>query len=240
VLFLLTILDAVISQFRAPLNVFHLRAGGVVEINGQLEENVTGTDQLSYTSSSEHLRLTFRGVHAGFWFGGQMWRGELLVSPDIAPGKYQLTINSPISVSPKPANIFRIVVHPDSASYRRSHRSLIQRQTGASPWWVAIALVPLIGMAFGTVWLLSRRRDALLAERGMADIYWVKTGEAGYEIAFGLGARDRLQPGSRITVLNEKGWPVGTAEVRETSETDAVALVGWECAVKPGYLVGRD
>ncbi|MDP3028748.1 MAG: hypothetical protein Q8O04_04520, partial [Deltaproteobacteria bacterium] len=114
---------------------------------------------------------------------------------------------------------------------------LIRRYLGIPPWWVAVFFLPLTALMFGMVFYLSQKKEHLMAQGGKAEVYRVKKGEAGYEIAFGLGTRHGIQPGDRLILLNESGQPVGTAEVREASETDSVAITGLDCVVKPGYIV---
>jgi len=231
------ILDALIAQFRQPPNVLHVLPGTSVEINGSLEERVRGIQELTYISSSDLIRLSFETTHPGFWFGGQMWRGMLTIRPPIEPGEYSLTVIPKGKTPQKSRLVFRIKVYPDLSSYQQSFKSLIRRYLGISPWWVAVFSFPLTALVFGMVFYFSQKTGYLMAQEGKAEVYRVKKGEAGHEIAFGLGTRHGVQPGHRLILLNESGQPVGTAEVREASETDSVAITGLDCMVRPGYIV---
>lgn len=237
ILMVIGVFDALIAQFRQPPNVLHVLPGTSVEINGSLEEKVRGIQDLTYISSSDLIRLSFETTHPGFWFGGQMWCGRLTIRPHIEPGEYSLTVIPKGKKPQKSRLVFRIKVYPDLSSHQQSFKSLIRRYLGISPWWVAVFFLPLTVLMFGMVFYLSQKTEYLMAQEGKAEVYRVKKGEAGYEIAFGLGTRHGVQPGSRLILLNESGQPVGTAEVREASETDSVAITGLDCVVKPGYIV---
>ncbi|MFH1595057.1 MAG: hypothetical protein ABIG94_01620 [Pseudomonadota bacterium] len=236
-LMFLALLDALIVHFREPVNVFRVLPGTTTEINGSLPEDVQGVKDLTYTSDSMDLRLSFEEVHHGYFLGGNMWRGQFLVSPEIQPGKYRLTVTPRSNLSSKPPPAFRILVYPDAASRQQSFKSLIRRHTGISPWRVAVSCLPVILLAFGLVYYLSAKREALLARTGKAEIYRVLKRDDGYEILFALGTAQGLGAGSFVNILNERGQAVGTARVEESNSTDSVALAAADQEIKTGYLV---
>jgi hypothetical protein len=235
----IAMLDGAIAQFREPANVFNLLPGTTVSINGHLQEQLPGIDELTYTSSSDSVQVTFETLHSGFWLGGFMWRGKLIVSPQAVPGKYSVMVRPRGKLEQKSDLTFRINVYANEGSHRQSYKSIIQRNTDLSPWWVVVVLLPIAGVAFGSVFLLSQKIDGLMAQSGKAEVYLVREEEFGQEIAFGLGTQHGVQVGSRVTILNETGQPVCTAEIQQVSATDAVARAGSECDVKPGYVAMR-
>jgi hypothetical protein len=235
----IAMLDGVIAQFREPVNVFHLLPGTSESINGHLQEQLAAIEELTCTSSSDSIQVTFESLHSGFWLGGYMWRGKLTVSPQAVPGKYSVVIRPRGKPEQKSDLTFRVNVYADEASHRQSFKSIIRRTADFSPWWVVAVLLPIVGVAFGSVFLLSQKIDGLMAQSGKAEVYLVRPEEFGQEIAFGLGTRHGVQVGSRVTILNETGQPVCTAEIQQVSATDAVARAGSECDVKPGYVAMR-
>jgi len=239
ILFLAAVIDDVSGRFGQPVNVMRVLPGVSVEIDGPLEEEVKRIEDLTYAASSDLLRLTFSSTHPGFWFGGFRWNGILAVSAEIAPGEYSLTVSSMGKPARKPSSTFEIRVYPDADSYRRSSRSLIMRHLGVHPWWVIGFCVPMIGFAFAGVFVLSRRIDGLMAQSGKAVVYRVKETPEGVEISFSLGLRHGIQAGMRLTLLTESGQPVGTVEVRQVTDTDALAVVPFETEVRPGYIVSN-
>jgi hypothetical protein len=236
----LAVLDGLIAKFREPVNVFHVLPGEEVEINGPIPENIKTPQALTYAGDSPDLVVSFDAIHSGYFLGGNMWRGRLAAGRNLAPGKYAVTVTPKEYPKEKPGYDLRVVVYPDSLSRQASFKSLIKSQTGKSPYLVALALLPFIGLCLGVVYLLSRRIETLQAEKGLAEIYHVARDEGQYRVAFGLGTRHGVKPGDQLTVLDPNGNVVGTAKVQESSGQDSVGLTASDHDIRPGYLVSRN
>jgi hypothetical protein len=237
ILFLAAVIDDVGARFGQPANLMRVLPGVSVEIDGPLEEEVKRLEDLTYTADSDLLHVTFLSTHPGFWFGGFRWNGTLAVSSEITPGEYSLTVSSMGKPARKPSSTFEVRVYPDAESYRRGSRSLLMRHLALPSWWVIGCCVPLIGFAFASVFILSRRIEELMAQSGRAVVYRVRETSAGREISFGLGVRQGIRAGMRVMLLNEAEQALGTVEVREATDTDALAVVPLEQEVRPGYIV---
>jgi hypothetical protein len=237
----LAVLDGLIAKFREPVNVLHVLPGEVADIDGPIPENIKATEALAYTGDTPELAINFEVIHPGYFMGGNMWRGRLAVGQNLAPGKYTVTVRPRDYPAGKPGYDFRVVVYGDPLSQRRGFRSLIKSQTGISPYLVAGAFVPLILIAFGMVYFLSQRIDALRVQGGLAEIYRVARApeEGGYLVTFGLGTDHGVRPGDQVYLLDPEGNYVGSIKVQESSEQDAVALVTVDRDLRPGYLVSR-
>jgi hypothetical protein len=239
VIALLALVDGLLVHFREPVHVVKVLPGMVTEINGELTDEAHSVKELTYITSSDRLRVDFAAIHKGYFLGGDMWRGRLAVGPDIAPGEYSLTVLPKRTSSPRKAPAFRILVFPDALSLRQSSPSLIRRALGISPFGVAAACLPGIVLAFGAVYLLSGKRDALLAATGKAEIYQVIRGDGVVEIRFGLGTSQGINSGAMVSIYNKEGRQVGTATVEVSNETDSAARVTTDQEIKVGYLVCR-
>jgi hypothetical protein len=236
-LMFMAVLDGLIAKFREPFNLFHVLPGDVLEINGPLPEDVKQTGALTYISNSPHLKIEFETLHSGYFLGGNMWRGRLVVSPDTPPGKYALAVRLPKGSSEKPPPPYGVVVFADPLSHRLSSRSIILRHTGLSPWLAAAVFVPLLGVNLLVVFRYSRRIEELLAREGLAEIYKVTKGEGYYLIAFGFGAEHGLTLGQAFTILDPEGHQVGDGKVQEITPTDAIGRTWLDQIIRPGYLV---
>lgn len=237
VLVLVSLLDSCFARFRQPINVMNVLPGTSMKINGPLDEKVKGVKELTYMSSSDVIQLSLDRVYSGFWFGGVEWSGLLTVSSHAQPGEYRLIVTPKVRTSQKPPVMFLINVHQDNISLRQSSKSFITRHFGISPWWVMALFFSLTVLASLNVFLLSKKIEKLMAKGGQAEVYWMRAGVAGIEVAFGLGKKHGVQPGSRLTLLNEKGKPVGTVVAHTVTETDSVATAGYDSSVRPGYFV---
>ena len=236
-LMFLALLDGLVARFREPANLWKVLPGMAVEMNGPLEDEVKDIRELTYTSNSPHLRLTFSAAHKGYFLGGDMWRGQLQVSPQAEAGEYRLTVGIIGKTPPKPLPPYRIMVFADPLSLQRSYKSLIHYYSGLSPWAVAPGFLPAILLSFGAVFYLSQKKEKLLARRGRAEIYRVLRRDGEWVINFGLGTDHGVQPGSRLEIFDDQEHGVGAAEVEEVTATDALALARSDQEIKPGYIV---
>jgi hypothetical protein len=197
-------------------------------------------EDLTFTSNSAQLQVTFDAIHKGYFLGGDMWRGRLLVGTQISPGEYSLSVIPKRTVSPRKAPAFRIIVFPDALSLQKSSTSLVRRWFGISAFAVAAGCLPGILLAFGAVFLLSGKEDALLAAAGMAEIYRVTRTEDGFEVRFSLGSNHGVGPGSRLYILGTDNSPLGTVEIQESTLTDSrgiVSTAGTGQEIKVGLMV---
>ena len=197
VIALLGLVDGLLVAFREPADLVKVLPGASVEINGELTDEADRVEDLTFTSDSDQLKVTFEAIHKGYFLGGDMWRGRLIVGPNISPGEYNLSVLPKRAASPRKAPAFRILVFPDALSLQKSSTSVIRRWFGFSAFNVAAGCLPGILLAFGAVYLLSGRREALLAASGQAEVYRVTRGDDGYEIRFGLGTAHGMSPGSQ-------------------------------------------
>ena len=239
VIALLVLVDGLLVHFREPANLVKVLPGASVEINGELTDEAHQIGDLTFTSDSDQLKVIFAAIHKGYFLGGDMWRGRLIVGPGIAPGEYSLAVLPKRTASPRKAPAFRILVFADAASLQQSSTSVVRRWFGVSAFAVAAGCLPGILLAFGAVYWLSGKREALLAASGQAEVYRVTRGEDGYEIRFGLGTAHGMSPGARVAIYDAAGQPVGTGTVEVCNQKVSVAQATSDQPIKAGYLVSR-
>jgi|WetSurMetagenome_2_1015567.scaffolds.fasta_scaffold13450_6 hypothetical protein len=237
VVFFLSVLDGVVSHFGQSPNDVRLLPGASVSINGPARDNIREIEELEYVTTSDHLNVLFERVHTGYWMGGRMWRGVLTASPTIVPGGYSITVRSKNEPAEQPITVFRVMIYQDAAGLQQSSASVIERNSGWSPWYPAALFFGLAALLFGAVYLLSTKREQLMRQEGKAEIYRITKQDDGYEVSFGLGINNGLQIGSSLRLLDEDGVPVGTVVVKEVLENDAIAMTAPEYSVRPGYMV---
>jgi hypothetical protein len=239
VIALLGLVDGLLVHFREPANLVKVLPGASVEINGELTDEAHQVEDLTFNSDSNQLQVTFEAIHKGYFLGGDMWRGRLNVGPGIAPGEYSLSVIPRRTISARKAPAFRILVLPSALSLQKSSTSLIRRWFGFSAFNVSAGCLPGILLAFGAVYWLSGKREALLAASGRAEIYRVTRGEDGCEIRFALGTAHGISPGAPVAIYNEAGQQVGTGTVEASNRQVSVALATSDQEIKAGYLVSR-
>ncbi len=235
----LALLDGLVGQWREPANLIKLLPGMTAEIDGPLQEEVQGIQELTYLSDSRDLKLTFATVHKGYFLGGLLWQGRIKASPRILPGEYHLTVAPSRSTSPQASLGFRIMVFPDRLSLQHSSKSLIRRHLGLSPYGVAGLCVPAILLTFGAVFFLALKLDRFLAQKGKAEIYRVVRRDGSFEVHFGLGTEHGVEPGLELQVYNPRGKSVGLARVEKSTPRDAIAVVITDQEIRPGFIVAK-
>jgi hypothetical protein len=224
ILFFGSIVDTCVARFREPLFTVHLLPGGSEPVEGQLHHNVKELPPMRIETSSADVRLKIDKLQSGFWFGGSMWIGEISAAGDATPGTYEILVFALEPPSAKPVAAFRAVVYPDHAALRESFFSVIQRAFDISPWMVAAACLPALGMVLSLMVVLGRRLEQLLADQGRAEIFHVKKADAGFEVWFGLGERHGVETGVRVDICAENGQPICDAVVQHVDAENGMAL----------------
>jgi hypothetical protein len=233
-------LDGLVAQFRTPPNEFLALPGEMIHVNGPCSPDIQNVSQLTYESTSEGIRLRFEAMQSGFWLGGSMWRGLLELSSNLEPGDYGVVVRPKDTPGEKPFGLFVIKVFPKAEALRQASRSLILRHFGISPWLVLAVCFGLTGLAFALVYLISQKREHLMASLGRAEIYRVAKTEGFYEVAFGLGTAHGIRAGDSLPILNPRGERVGEVTVTQSFDLDASGTVNLDTVVKPGFVVTRD
>jgi len=236
---LLALVDALLVHFREPANLVKVLPGAVTAINGELTDEAHRVEELTFTSNSDQLTVTFEAIHKGYFLGGDMWRGRLIVGLGIAPGEYSLAVLPKRTISPRKAPAFRILVFADARSLQQSSTSLVRRWFGISAFKVAAGCLPGILLGFGAVYWLSGKREKLQAAAGKAEVYRVTKGDGEFDIRFALGTAQGVSPGVKVAIYNPEGRQVGMATVEVSSETDSAARATTDQEIKVGYLVCR-
>lgn len=238
-LLLLAILDGLVSRFREPSNHFSCLPGSRIAVTGPLTEKTENPRDLNYQSNSREIRLVFEAIQTGYWLGGYMWNGTLEIDPGIQPGGYTLNVQAPKKMGGRPGAPFHIAVYKDQGQLNQNSKSFFRWTMGINPWRAASTIIPFILLVFGLVFFLSHRMEILLADQGQAEIYRIKKSTEGYEIFFGLGSKQGITPGTRLTLIDKQGRVIGSITPQEIFETHSIARVGSESTVQPGFMIRR-
>ncbi len=238
-LFAFAALDGLISQFRQPLNQFELLPGETVGVNGGLPTEVKDPGELVVDTSSPDMRIVVEAIHSGFWLGGNMWRGTLEVRPTTAPGQLVAVVRLKDKPAEKALAAFVVNVHESRESVRKAAKSLIRQYLDLPPWLVFAVSFLSAALAFGGVYRLTEKRDALLAAEGRAELYRIAKRDDCYEVAFGLGKEHGIAAGDELSLMAGDGEPIGTVRVTHVFDRDSAGEVDLSCDVRPGCTVAK-
>jgi hypothetical protein len=239
ILLFLIIIDALVSRFREPLNRFSGLPGSRIAVSGPLAEKTEQIQELTYQINTPDIQLEFGSIETGFWLGGYLWNGTLIISPGIPPGEYLLTVQPKNSAVGKASSPFQIRVYKDLRGFQQNSKSYLVRFLGIKAWQPALGLLLLIVFTFGWVYFLSQKTEILLAKQGKAEIYRVRKGETSCEISFGLGRKQGIQAGSNLLLIGLQGKSLGSIIVGEVFESHSTAQVDPSWKVRPGFMISR-
>ncbi len=239
ILLFLVIIDALVSRFREPPDLFSGLPGDRLAVSGPLAEKVDQIGELTYQINSENIQLEFKSIQTGYFLGGYLWNGYLNLSPKTLPGDYQLTVRSKNSPPEKPSSRLQIRVYQNLRELRQNSKSYLMRSLGLTAWQVGLFLLVPIAIVFGLVYYLSQKTENLLAAQGKAEVYRVRKRENGFQIFFGLGSRQGIRTGNSLTLIDQQGRIVGSITVGEVFENYSTALVEPELNVQPGFIIAR-
>jgi len=238
-LFTIAVIDGGVWYLRQPFNSLRLLPGESVNLTGPMAPGVGAIDGMGFETGSTAVFVSLEEVISGFWMGARMWRGRIYLSPEIVAGDYVVSVFGKEDRKRVGANTFHLMVYKDREAYLAASNSLILRYSGLSPW---VAAGFFFSMALLTcVWLyvMSGKKDRLMARQGEAEVFLVRGDETGVSIYFGLGRIDGIKRGSELLLLDSKRRPLGQIRVETVSDTDAVAKVDALSEVRPGCLVKR-
>jgi hypothetical protein len=194
---------------------------------------------MNFETGSPAISMSLEEVISGFWMGARMCRGRIDLSHEIGPGDYLVSVFGKEDRKRVGANTFHLMVYKDREAYLAASNSLILHYSGLSPWVAAGFFFSLALLTCAWLYVMSGKKDRLMARQGEAEVFHVRGDETGFFIYFCLGRIHGIQRDCELLLLDSKRRPLGRAKVETVSDTDAVARVDALGEVRPGCLVKR-
>jgi hypothetical protein len=221
----LSLADSFVDSFRTGPVTFSMLVGGQESLSGPLPRGATDAGSIAVAIDHPGLRLEITTEGQGFWFGNRMWQGTLYSAPDTSPGTANITLRGPEDPTDQPPpQAFVMHIFPNQQALNAASHSRLRRLSGLSPMGVAGGCLLFAFIPGTLVFFLSRRIEALRTQEGRAEIYKTKKTPEGLVCTFGLGSRQGLALGDRVTVRVRDGQTV-TAQVVRVVSTEADALI---------------
>ncbi|MGA2401017.1 MAG: hypothetical protein ABSG91_04830 [Syntrophobacteraceae bacterium] len=238
-LFVISAIDGGVQYLRQPLNFLRLLPGESIKLTGPMAPGVRSIDGMEFETDSPAVSMSLEEVISGYWMGARMWRGRIDLSAHIVPGTYIVSVFGKEDRKRVGANTFQVTVYNDRASYLAGSKSLIMRYSGVSPWMAAGFFFSMVLLACMCLYLVSGKKDRLMAEQGEAEVFHVTRDETGISIYFGLGRLHGIERGLELQLLDSKRRPLGQVKVESVSDTNAMAEATRLSEVTTGCLVKR-
>lgn len=171
------------------------------------------------------VRLVPEKVFTGYWLGGSMWRGHIVVDPFAREGQHVITVKDRSGEKQNPTLVFTVKVWPDEASLNAHSPSFLTRKTGRNPYFFVIALVICGGLAAGANFILGRLWARHLAVHHCGEIFKLRRTHLGTEITFEFHGSGLLRPGMRGDIYRSSGQHLSTATISRFDHGEVVMLV---------------
>lgn len=250
-LFLLSIADLLVYTLSESARVFKVVGGREARIGGKLLQPVdrrllasfeqqsdrSGAPQIDYSRLLAYAPQSSRFAIRITAVQGRLWRGTLRAETSARPVEASFQIFARPGPAPAEAPLYRVHIYPDTASFRRSFRSLSKGFLGIEPLWVPLALLPFALLFFVAAFKAARREERGLQAQGTGPIYKLAKRKDHWEVVFGLGTRHGIQSGQRLQLLDSKWQTVGEIVVETVAEDHSTARLDLSTPVRSDYLV---
>lgn len=220
--------DSLREGFMDAGREFQAAPGETILLTSPLPPGAAAIEDMRISGGDPTAALVADGLYTGFWLGGAMWKGRLVVQPDAKPGERVFVIEGPATERPKtgPANIsIKLTVFEDALAKQQASPSFITRNFGIPPYAATLGALILALPFAGAGFFVSRRVEQLLTLEGKGLVYMVKQSEEGTVIGFSLGSKQGLSPGSLVGLIDKAGQHSGQARVKACLPGDATAEV---------------
>lgn len=155
---LIALVDGLQSKMRSGPDELRLVAGTTESVAGPsaLKNPVPSDLVARFTPTDAPLEFRLDNFFPGYWFGGGMWRGQIVVPATLAPGRYGLSVSFKGAAGQSPMN-YVLYVYASRAELRAASLSLFYRYLNLNPFILASSLGGA-GIFFGLItWFFGRR-----------------------------------------------------------------------------------
>ena len=224
---LLAMADALRGGFLGGGGLIELLPGNRYLISGPMPAKTTVIKDFIIDGQQPDgsVRLVPEAVYSGYWFGGAMWRGAIVIDPAAREGNYELKVKDSFGEKQNPTLVFRVKVWPDQATLNANAPSFLTRKTGLNPFNIALGLA-LGGMAAtGVNFILGRLWARHLAVHHCGEIYKLRRTKRGTEVACELRCGTAAHLGMLGNIYRPSGEFLCTAHVSSCEHDEVFMLV---------------
>lgn len=233
---LLALGDALVGGLRGGHAPIELTPGARYLISGPLPPRTEAIKDLVIDGQPEDdsVRLIPETLFSGYWFGGSMWRGAVMVAPHAQEGNYVFRVKDPFGEKQNPALVFNIRIWPDQTTLNANSPSRLTRMTGYSPFVIAsvLALMGLVTMAAN--FLCGRLWARHLHAHHCGEIYKLRQTQQGTEVTCDLHCDEMVQPGVAGTIYHPSGERLCMGRVASCDKGEVMLLVDQPNTVRLG------
>lgn len=159
------------------------------------------------------VELVPENIFTGYWLGGSMWRGRLLVHAQPQPGTYILQVRDPYGEKQNPALVFTVRVFASALEKQLNSPSYIVRKTGLNTYLVAALLFFLGCLGILGNYLGGRKWHASLARHGCAEIFRLQKTDHALEAQMEMLDAEKIPLGTKYNFVHPLRGDLGSGHV---------------------------
>jgi hypothetical protein len=236
---LLALADALVGGLKGGYGTIELVPDSRYQISGPMPARTEAIEDfiIDGQPADGSVRLVPEAVFSGYWLGGSMWRGNIIVAPFAPEGTFTLSIKDRFGEKQNPALVFSIRVWQNQTTLKEHSRSLLVKKTGHNPFKIAVALA-LCGLAMVAAnFFLGRLWARHLQAHHCGEIFKLRQTTLGTEITCELQCTHMIQPGMEGTVYRPSGEHLCPASVISCGNAEVLLLVYLPNPVRLGDVI---
>jgi len=225
---LLSLADALIGGLGGSRGVIELIPDSRYQISGPMPPKTEAIKDFVIDGQPKDgsVRLLPEAVFSGYWFGGSMWRGLIVVDPSAREGSFALSVKDRFGEKQNPSLVFTIKIWPDQTTLNAHSASFLTRKTGRSPYFFVVGLALCGFAAAGVNFILGRLWARHLAAHDCGEIYKLRRTERGTEITCELRCGGALRPGMEGAIYRPSGEHLCSATIASCDNGEVLMVVG--------------
>lgn len=190
---------------------------------------------LSGQPADGSVRLIPEEIFTGYWFGGGMWRGHIVIEA-AQPGTYTIAVRDRFGEKQNPALVFAVTVYADSADRQAHSLSMLYRWTGIDAHWFSAGFAVTGLVLAAATYLLGRTWSAVLARHGCGEVFRLKTIDGHYEVGIHMRPSPSMPVGSMLRFAHPMRGELGQGSIIACTGEEITALVPENTPVRIGDI----
>ncbi len=231
IIFVLSVIDTFVSAHLQQKGSVRVLVGTQQAVSGELAVPVRSADEVHYRAESPVLLLQI--VEAR----GRIWRGTLRVPLSASPGTYDLQVFSLSNTQPEKVPRLKVMIFDSQQALRASYLSITRKMLGIDPWWISIAVLPVLVALLFASYRLSTRQEDLLRRKGFTPIIKMARRKDHWKITATFAGQPLINTGDMIELVDPKLKKTAEMVVEKVENDRIEGRVSLDAEVRPdGYV----
>lgn len=236
---MLSLVDALVGGFGGVHDNIQLIPDSRYAVSGPMPPKTERIEDFVIEGLPEDrsVLLSPEAIFSGYWFGGSMWRGVIIVDSFAREGNYIISVKDKFGEKQNPTLVFEVRVWADKAERDANSTSFLTRRTGRSPFIFVIGLTIAGIVAGGSSFVFGRLWSRKLAEFHCGEIFNVRRKGGVLTIACEFHGGADAHVGMVCNVYNPSGEKLCTAQITHCGKGEVQLQAEGTESVRHGDVV---